>query len=36
MTGWNQLLTPPKQELFQVNLAGAALLVVCKVNIWYW
>ena len=32
--GGQQFLALPEQELFQVDLAGAALLVVCKIDVW--
>ena len=32
-TGGQQLLSLPEQELFQINFAGAAFLIVCKMNV---
>ena len=32
--GGQQPLALPQQELFQINFAGAALLVVCKMDVW--
>ena len=34
MTGWDQLFPTAKQEFFQVNFSGTALLVVCKMDVW--
>ena len=33
-TGGQQFLALPEQELFQIDLAGAALLVICKLDVW--
>ena len=33
MTGCEQFLALPEQELFQVDLAGTELLVICKMDI---
>ena len=33
MTGWNQLFSAAKQKLFQINFAGTAFLIVCKMDI---
>ena len=33
VTGRDQCLALPEQELLQVNLAGAELLVICKMDI---
>ena len=34
VTGRDQCLALPEQELLQVNLAGAELLVICKMDVW--
>ena len=34
MTGRNQLFALAKQKLFQVNFAGPALLILCKMDVW--
>ena len=33
-SGGQQLLALPEQELFQIDLAGAALLIVCEMDVW--
>ena len=34
VTGCEPFLALPEQELFQIDLAGAALLVICKLDVW--